>query len=90
MTEDLSRLKNIGRVSARQLREVGIGSVAALRKLGALDAYRRLKHAFPREVSLVMLYALEGALRDCHWNHLPPGVKDKLKAAAAAGSRAKR
>jgi hypothetical protein len=56
---------------------------AALRRLGALAAYRRLKHAFPRQVSLVMLYALEGALRDCHWNHLPPAVKERLKAAAA-------
>jgi DNA transformation protein len=83
MSDDLLRLKNIGPASVRQLRDVGIEDEAALRKLGALDAYRRLKHAFPRHISLVMLYALEGALRGCHWNHLPPGVKDKLKAAAA-------
>jgi DNA transformation protein len=82
MTSELLHLKNIGPASARQLREVGIENSATLRKLGALAAYRRLKHAFPREISLVMLYALEGALRDCHWNHLPPGVKEKLKAAA--------
>jgi DNA transformation protein len=82
MSDDLLRLKNIGPASVRQLRDVGIEDEAALRKLGALDAYRRLKHAFPRHISLVMLYALEGALRGCHWNHLPPGVKDKLKAAA--------
>ena len=90
MPDDLSRLKNIGPVTIRQLREVGIANVTALRKLGALAAYRRLKHAFPRQVSLVMLYALEGALRGCHWNQLPPGVKEKLVAAAAAGQRAKR
>lgn len=82
MTSDLLRLKNIGPASLRQLREVGIEDAATLRKLGALAAYRRLKHAFPRAVSLVMLYALEGALRDCHWNHLPPGLKEALKAAA--------
>jgi hypothetical protein len=90
MPDDLLRLKNIGPVSARQLREVGLESAAALRKLGALAAYRRLKHAFPQEVSLVMLYALEGALRDCHWNQLPPGVKERLLAAASAGQPAKR
>jgi DNA transformation protein len=83
MTSDLMRLKNIGPASVRQLCEVGIEDAAALRRLGALAAYRRLKHAFPRQVSLVMLYALEGALRDCHWNHLPPAVKERLKAAAA-------
>ena len=81
MASDLVRLKNIGPASARQLREVGIADEAALRKLGAIAAYQRLRHAFPREVSLVMLYALEGALRGCHWNRLPPGMKEKLRAA---------
>ena len=84
MADDLTYLKNIGPASARQLREVGIEDAAALRRLGALDAYRRLKHAFPREVSVNMLYALEGALRNCHWNHLPPGVKENLRAAVKA------
>ena len=87
---DLIRLKNIGPVSARQLREVGIEDEATLRKLGAIAAYHRLKHAFPREVSLVMLYALEGALRGCHWNRLPPGIKEKLQAAARTKPRATR
>ena len=82
MTAGLSDLKNIGPASVRQLREVGITTPAALRRMGAVAAYRRLKHAFPREVSLVMLYALEGAIRGCHWNRLPPGVKESLQAAA--------
>ena len=90
MTSDLMRLKNIGPASVRQLRDVGIEDQAALRKLGALAAYHRLKHAFPRETSLLMLYALEGALRDCHWNQLPPGVKEKLQAAAKPAQRVKR
>jgi DNA transformation protein len=77
----LTRLKNIGPRSAGQLREVGIDDAAQLRRIGALAAYRRLKHAFPREVTLVMLYALEGALRDCPWNRLPPGVKARLNRA---------
>ncbi|MEZ5832485.1 MAG: TfoX/Sxy family protein [Dongiaceae bacterium] len=90
MTGDLQSLKNIGPASARQLRDVGIESEADLRDLGALAAYRRLKHAFPREVSLNMLYALEGALTGCHWNRLPPGAKQRLKTAANSGQRAKR
>lgn len=90
MSDDLLRLKNIGPATVRQLRDVGIESTAALRRLGALAAYRRLKHAFPGEVTLVMLYALEGALRGCHWNRLPPGVKEKLQAAAKATDRSGR
>jgi DNA transformation protein and related proteins len=83
MSKALDDLKNIGPATIRQLKEVGIGDAASLRKLGSLAAYHRLKHAFPRHVTLVMLYALEGALRDCHWNRLPPGVKEKLREAAA-------
>ena len=90
MASDLIKLKNIGPASVRQLREVGIEDAAALRKLGAIAVYRRLKHAFPREVSLVMLYALEGALRGCHWNQLSPGTREKLQAAARARPRATR
>ncbi len=86
MKDDLTTLKNIGPASARQLREVDIADAAALRVLGAVAAYRRLKHAFPRQVSLNMLYALEGALRDCVWNRLPAGVTDKLKNAAESGT----
>lgn len=89
MPDDLTSLKNIGRVSARQLREVDIADAAALRKLGAVAAYRRLQHAFPRQVSLLMLYALEGALRDCHWNRLPEGVKDRLKRSVGRQSRSR-
>ena len=79
MSRELRSLKNIGPVSARQLQEVGIGSARMLRRLGSLVAYRRLKHAFPREVTLVMLYALEGARLNCHWNRLPPGRKAALR-----------
>lgn len=75
-------LKNLGPASVRQLREVGIETPDALRAIGAVAAYRRLKHAFPRQVSLLMLYALAGALLDCHWNRLPPGLKEDLKAQA--------
>jgi DNA transformation protein len=89
MRDDLTSLKNIGPASASQLREVDIADAATLRKLGAVAAYRRLKHAFPREVSLLMLYALEGALRDCHWNSLPEGVKDRLKRSAERQSRSR-
>ncbi len=85
MKDDLTTLQNIGPVSARQLREVDIPDAAALRALGAVAAYRRLKHAFPRQASLNMLYALEGALRGCPWNRLPPGVKERLRAMAGSG-----
>jgi len=79
-------LMNLGPVSERQLAEIGIPDEEALRALGAVEAWRRLKFRFPREMNAVGLYALEGALRDCHWNALPPEVKAALKAEADAYS----
>jgi DNA transformation protein len=47
--------------------------------IGALEAYRRLKFMLPRRVNLNALYALEAALRGCHWLDLPQDVKATLQ-----------
>ncbi len=75
----LSALRNLGPASARWLAEAGIHAESELRVLGAVAAYRRVKHMSPREVTRLMLYALEGALRDVPWNALPEDVKTRLK-----------
>jgi DNA transformation protein len=74
-------LLNLGPVTARRLADVGIADEAALRKIGAVAAYRRVRHEFPRETSLVLLYALEGALTDTPWLELPDQVKSRLRQA---------
>ena len=74
-------LLNLGPVTARRLAQVGIADEAALRKIGAVAAYRRVKHAFPREASLVLLYALEGALTDTPWLELSDQAKSRLRRA---------
>jgi DNA transformation protein len=79
----ISALKNLGPRSAEQLAAVGITTAEELDAAGSLEAYRRLKAAFPADITLVMLYSLEGALLDCHWNDLPPGVKERLQRDAA-------
>jgi DNA transformation protein len=76
-------LRNIGPKTSERLAAVGITDEEQLNALGSVEAYRRLKEAFPRDVSLVALYALEAALLDCHWNDLPPGVKERLQHEAA-------
>lgn len=85
MSTPLGSLKNIGPATIRQLKEVGIVDVETLRKTGTVAVYRRLKHAFPRHVTLNMAYALEGALLDCPWNRLPARRLDDLRAALADG-----
>lgn len=82
-TGTLAALRNLGPATARRLAELGIGDAAELRRVGPVAAYRRLKFAYPRETSLVALYALQGALTDTHWNALPDEVKRELRRAAA-------
>ena len=60
------KLRNIGPKSAAWLRQVGLRSRADLEAVGTVEAFMRVKRAGFKP-SLNLLYALEGALRDCHW-----------------------
>jgi DNA transformation protein len=59
-------LPNLGPVSRQMLADVGIDSVSALRRLGAVAAYAKVKAKHPR-ASLNLLWALEGALTGLSW-----------------------
>jgi DNA transformation protein len=74
---DLLQLKNLGAASVNILHAVGINSHDDLQAIGAVDAYSRIKIR-GIHVSKVMLYALEGALLDVHWNELDNDVKNQL------------
>jgi DNA transformation protein and related proteins len=84
---ELLQLKNLGMASVNILRAVGINTYAELKQVGAVEAYRRIK-ARDINVSKVMLYALEGALLDRHWNELPPALKASLVLEAESGGSA--
>lgn len=86
----ISALAGIGPVTQSRLNEAGIGTIADLRSLGSVEAYRRLKFMFPRHVSLNALYGLEAALRGCHWLDLPSSVKMVLQQEAKAIDEAMR
>ncbi|HQR72003.1 MAG TPA: TfoX/Sxy family DNA transformation protein [Burkholderiaceae bacterium] len=60
---------NLGPKSARWLEGIGITSAAALRRVGAVPAFVRLKHEHPG-VSLNLLYALVGAVDGLHWTEV--------------------
>lgn len=79
-----SSLRNLGRSSDLLLGEIGIRTVADLRALGAMEAWERLRFAHGKRITLVFLYALEGALSDCDWRYLPADRLKALKAAAEA------
>ncbi|HEY7774263.1 MAG TPA: TfoX/Sxy family protein [Marinagarivorans sp.] len=75
--QDLLELRNLGMASVNILRAVGINTYQDLAHVGAVEAYRRIK-ARGIHVSKVMLYALQGALMDVHWNDLSPSLKAQL------------
>lgn len=79
------QLRNIGPKSAAWLRQVGVHTRDDLAAAGPVDAYMRIKRAGFRPGSN-LLYALEGALLDCHWQEVPPERRKQLVAAAEAAA----
>jgi len=77
MQSDLLALKNLGNTSVNWLRTVGIHSRDELAQIGPVAAYNRIRERGIK-VSKVLLYALQGALLDLHWNELDPSLKQQL------------
>ncbi len=79
----LSRLVNLGTVSAGWLVAAGIRSPADLNRVGAIAAFHRIAmHRGGTGVTFNLLYALEGAIRGLRWDHLPRAERDALRRAA--------
>ena len=74
-----AKLRNIGPKSAAWLRQVGLRSREDLEAVGAVEAFMRVKRAGFKP-SLNLLYALEGALLDCHWQDVPESRRTELVA----------
>jgi DNA transformation protein len=77
------KLRNIGPKSAAWLRQVGLRSHQDVAAVGAVDAYMKVRRAGFKP-SLNLLYALEGALLDCHWQEVPDARRQELVQAAEA------
>ena len=71
------KMRNIGPKSAAWLRQVGLRSFEDLQRVGSVDAFAKIKRAGFKP-SLNLLYALEGALLDCHWQQLPEARRSEL------------
>lgn len=81
----LISLRNIGERSAQWLVSVGINSPENLYEIGVVEAYLRVKTAYPDQVSLNMLYALQGAILELPWNELPEELKEDLRLQVGEG-----
>ena len=65
-----SKIRNVGPKSAAWLRQIGVRTTEDLSRVGPVDAFLKVKRAGFRP-SLNLLYAMAGALADCHWADLP-------------------
>jgi hypothetical protein len=78
-----AKLRNIGPKSAAWLRQVGLRTREDIVGVGTVEAFMRVKRAGFKP-SLNLLYALEGALLDCHWQDVPEARRGELVSAAEA------
>ena len=83
MSTTAPKLRNIGPKSAAWLRQVGLRSLQDVAAIGAVDAFMKVRRAGFKP-SLNLLYSLEGALQDCHWQEVPAARRTELVQAAEA------
>ena len=74
----MTKFRNLGPKSSEWLAAVGVHSLEDVEQLGVVEAYLRVKAAFPDRVSLNMLWGLQGALMEIPWNQIPEDIKQDL------------
>ena len=79
------KMRNIGPKSAAWLRQVGLRTLDDLAAVGTVEAFMRVKRAGFKP-GLNLLYAIEGALLDCHWQEVPDERRQELILAADAAT----
>jgi DNA transformation protein len=82
---EVVKMINIGPKSSAWLRQVGIRSREQLVDAGAIGAFIKIKRAGFKP-GLNLLYALEGAILECHWRDLPEGRRGELLSEAEVAS----
>jgi len=82
-----SKIRNVGPKSAAWLRQIGVRTTEDLARVGPVEAFLKVKRAGFRP-SLNLLYAMAGALADCHWADLPEERKQELLSGLEAAESA--
>jgi DNA transformation protein len=78
----LAAMPSLGKASAELLVDVGITTPEMLRKIGAEEAWRRLRFAHGKRVTVTWIYALDIAIRGIPWKELSETRANRLRTAA--------
>ncbi|HML68181.1 MAG TPA: TfoX/Sxy family protein [Clostridia bacterium] len=76
---ELQKLPNIADKLEAQLVEVGVASIAALKKTGSREAWLRIAAIDP-SACYMRLCSLEGAIQGVRWHNLDDATKQQMKA----------
>ncbi len=74
----LKDLPNLRLATERMLKKAGIESVESLAEHGAVDAYKAIQSTHSADVSVELLWALEGAINGTHWSVIPQQRRQEL------------
>ncbi|MDN3609593.1 TfoX/Sxy family DNA transformation protein [Vibrio ostreicida] len=74
----LKDLPNLRLATERMLKKAGIGSVEHLEQAGSVEAFKAIKATHSSDVSLELLWALEGALNGKHWSVVSTQRREEL------------
>ena len=77
----ISDMRNLGPQMENWLAEIDIEDDDDLRQVGAVEAWRRLRRRFGRQVTVTALYAMSAALAGCHWRDLSMAERSRLQRA---------
>lgn len=72
-------MQSLGKATAFMLIQAGVENPNTLRRIGAVEAWRRIRMMFGKRVTASYLYALEAAVTDTPWNDLKPKRVAELK-----------
>jgi hypothetical protein len=79
---------SLGPKTTARLREIGMESLDDLRRAGAAETWKRLKAAHPKETSVRVLFALQGALLGKPGNRLSAAERAAIREQAGIPLRA--
>ncbi|EGU36235.1 hypothetical protein VIBRN418_14988 [Vibrio sp. N418] len=71
-------LPNLRLATERMLKKAGIESVENLEQVGSVQAYKAIQASHDTQVSLELLWALEGAIKGTHWSVVPQARRQEL------------
>lgn len=81
---EISGLENFGPKSQEWLNAIGVHTKSDLVRLGSIHAYRLMKER-GFNVTMNMVYAMEGTILGIRWDELPEKLKAELQVAISGG-----